>query len=539
MDVYDLTAYECRRLIESREASSEELTRLFLDRIREVDGEVQAFLRVAEDDAVAQARAADAKRPEERGAWEGVPIALKDVLCTKGVETTCASRILEGYIPPFDGTVVRLLREAGLVFLGKLNMDEFAMGSSTENSAFQVTRNPWDLDRVPGGSSGGSAAAVAAGETPWSLGSDTGGSIRQPASLCGVVGMKPTYGAVSRLGLIAFASSLDQIGPFARTVQDAAALLDLIAVRDLYDQTSLGLPQPLRIPGVTPPGGSGGAPGRAAPIPGSDNPLSLNGKRVGFIKEYGGEICEPGVRQVFQTCLQTIEKLGGTCVEVSLPSVERCLAAFYIIATAECSANLARFDGVRYGHRAEHADDLLEMYVRTRSEGFGPEVKRRIMIGTFALSSGYYDAYYAQAQRARTVISRDFEKAFAEVDLLVSPTSPTVAFKLGERTADPLAMYLSDLCTIPVNLAGLPGLSVPAGFADGLPVGLQIIGPHFSEQSLIDAAYALEQSLGVPTRPPLRGGGAPTPASGTATTAPRAAGGSAGGDTGADAEVRS
>ncbi len=391
----------------------------------------------------------------------------------------------------------------------------------------------------PGGSSGGSAAAVAAGRDALESGSDTGAPSGSPPRSAGWVGMKPTYGAVSRLGLIAFASSARPDRSVRRARQDAAALLDLDCRSRSLRPDQPGVTATIAIPGATPPGGSGGAPGRAEPIPGSDNPLSLNGKRVGFIKEYGGEICEPGVAQVMHTCLRTIEKLGGTCVEVSLPSVERCLAAFYIIATAECSANLARFDGVRYGHRAEHADDLLEMYVRTRSEGFGPEVKRRIMIGTFALSSGYYDAYYAQAQRARTVISRDFAKAFAEVDLLVSPTSPTVAFKLGERTADPLAMYLSDLCTIPVNLAGLPGLSVPAGFADGLPVGLQIIGPHFSEQSLIDAAYALEQSLGVPTRPPLGGGGAPTPASGTATTAPKAAGGSAGGDTGADAEVRS
>ena len=507
LDAYDLTAHECRRLLVSGEASSEELTRLFLDRIAGVDEHVQAFLRVAEEEALAQARAADAKHPAERKPWEGVPIALKDIMCTKGMETTCGSRILKGYVPPYDGTVVRLLRDAGLVFLGKLNMDEFAMGSSTENSAYQVTRNPWDLDRVPGGSSGGSAAAVAAAETPWSLGSDTGGSIRQPASLCGVVGMKPTYGAVSRWGLIAFASSLDQIGPFARTVQDAAALLDLIAARDPHDQTSLGLPRPLRVPGVPPqetPAGSGPANGSSAPVPAApapDDPLSLKGMRFGYIKEYVGDACEPGVRHVFEENLKTIEALGGICVEVSLPSVERGVAAYYIIAPAECSANLARFDGVRYGHRAAQAADLLEMYTRTRSEGFGAEVKRRIMIGTYALSSGYYDAYYAQAQRTRTVIIRDFERAFAEVDLLISPTSPTVAFKLGERTSDPLAMYLSDLCTIPVNLAGLPGLSIPGGFADGLPVGFQIMGPHFSEQLMLDAAYAVEQALKVSTRP--------------------------------------
>lgn len=481
LDSYSLTAHECRRLLVAGEATSREITSALLARVKAVDGRVGAFLQVDEEGALAQAQAVDAKRPEERGPWEGVPIAVKDILCTKGVETTCGSRILKGYIPPYDATVVRLLKEAGLVILGKLNMDEFAMGSSTENSAYQLTRNPWDLDRVPGGSSGGSAAAVAAGEAPWTLGSDTGGSIRQPASLCGVVGMKPTYGAVSRWGLIAFASSLDQIGPFARTVQDAASLLDLISRRDPYDQTSLGLPAPITVPQET----------------------SLAGKRFGIIKEYLGEAIEPGVRRVFEQAVAAVEALGGHCSEVSLPSVERGIAAYYIIAPAECSANLARFDGVRYGHRADKAETLYEMYTRTRTEGFGAEVKRRIMIGTYALSSGYYDAYYAQAQRTRTLIIQDFQKAFAQVDLLISPTSPTVAFRLGERLADPLAMYLSDLCTIPANLAGLPGLSLPAGFADGLPVGLQVIGPHFSEQVMLDAAYALEQRLQVTTRPPL------------------------------------
>jgi len=481
LDSHSLTAHECRRLLAVGEATSEEITAALLDRVKAVEGRVGAFLQVDEEGALAQARAVDAKRPEERSPWEGVPIAVKDILCTRGVETTCGSRILKGYIPPYDATVVRLLKEAGLVILGKLNMDEFAMGSSTENSAYQVTRNPWDLERVPGGSSGGSAAAVAAGEAPWSLGSDTGGSIRQPASLCGVVGMKPTYGAVSRWGLIAFASSLDQVGPFARTVQDVAALLDLIGRRDPNDQTSLGLPTPIAVP----------------------RGESLAGRRFGIIKEYLGDTIQPGVRRIFEQAVEALEALGGRCCEVSLPSVERGLAAYYIIAPAECSANLARFDGVRYGHRAHKAETLHEMYTRTRSEGFGPEVKRRIMIGTYALSSGYYDAYYAQAQRTRTLIIRDFQKAFAEVDLLISPTSPTVAFRLGERTADPLTMYLSDLCTIPVNLAGLPGLSLPAGFAAGLPVGLQIIGPHFSEQMMLDAAYALEQRLQVSTRPPL------------------------------------
>ena len=428
---------------------------------------------------MAQAAAIDAKPRGERLPWEGVPIALKDLLCVEGLETTCASRILKGYRPPYDATVVAKLRAAGLVFLGKLNMDEFAMGSSTENSGYHVTRNPWDLDRVPGGSSGGSAASVAAAETPWALGSDTGGSIRQPASLCGVVGFKPTYGAVSRYGLIAFASSLDQIGPLTRDVRDAAALLEMIAGRDPMDCTSLGLPAPVTIPDRT----------------------DLAGVRFGIIREYSGESFEPGVRAVFDSAVAAIGALGGVCEEVSLPSVEKGIAAYYIIAPAEASSNLARFDGVRYGHRTEGAEDLLEMYTRTRSEGFGQEVKRRIMIGTYVLSAGYYDAYYGQAQRTRTLIIDDFRRAFGQVDFLISPTSPTVAFKMGERTEDPLAMYLSDLCTIPVNLAGLPAISIPAGLSEGLPVGLQIIGPHFSEQGLLDVSYAVEQRLALRDRP--------------------------------------
>jgi aspartyl-tRNA(Asn)/glutamyl-tRNA(Gln) amidotransferase subunit A len=484
-DTYPLTALRCRELLEKREASALEIVDAYLARIEAVDGEVGAFLSVLGEDARAQARAVDAKASGERKPWEGVPIALKDILCTKGLETTCGSRILAGYVPPYDASVVAKLRAEGLIFLGKLNMDEFAMGSSNETSAYQITRNPWDLDRVPGGSSGGSAASVAAGEAPWSLGSDTGGSIRQPASLCGVVGMKPTYGAVSRYGLIAFASSLDQIGPFARTVRDAAALLDLISFRDPYDSTSLGLPEPLTLPTA----------------------VDLAGLRFGIIREYLGEACEPGVREVFNDAVAAIHALGGVCEEVSLPSVERGIAAYYIIAPAECSANLARFDGVRFGHRASGATDLMDMYTRTRSEGFGPEVTRRIMIGTYALSAGYYDAYYGQAQRTRTIIIEDFKQAFERFDFLVSPTSPTVAFKLGERMEDPLAMYLSDLCTIPVNLAGLPGLSLPGGASQGLPVGVQLVGPHFSEQGLFEAAHALEQKLAVKARPAGIGGG--------------------------------
>ena len=481
MDPFTLTAHDCRELLSSGRVSATELANLYLDQIERVEGDVGAFLLVDREGALAQAAAVDAKAPADRLPWEGVPIGLKDLLCVEGMETTCGSRILKGYRPPYDATVVAKLRAAGLVFLGKLNMDEFAMGSSTENSGYHLTRNPWDLERVPGGSSGGSAACVAAAEAPWSLGSDTGGSIRQPASLCGVVGLKPTYGAVSRYGLVAFASSLDQIGPFARTVRDAAALLDLIAGGDPMDSTSLGLPGPITVPDRT----------------------DLGGLRFGIIREYLGEACEPGVRAVFDDAVAAIQSLGGVCEEVSLPSVEKGVAAYYIIAPAEASSNLARFDGVRYGHRAAGGVDLLDMYNRTRSEGFGDEVKRRIMIGTYVLSAGYYEAYYGQAQRTRTLIIEDFRRAFGAVDYLISPTSPTVAFGVGERTQDPLAMYLSDLCTIPVNLAGLPGISIPGGFAGGLPVGIQLVGPHFSEQGLLDASYALEQRLDVRSRPPI------------------------------------
>ena len=481
IDVAGLTAHRCRELLSEGETSATELTQAYLDRIAAVDGAVQSYLLVDEEGALAAAAAVDAKPREDRGAWEGVPIGLKDIFCVRGMETTCASRILKGYIPPYDATIIAKLREAGLIFLGKLNMDEFAMGSSTENSAFQTTRNPWDLDRVPGGSSGGSAACVAASEAPWALGTDTGGSIRQPASLCGVVGLKPTYGAVSRYGLIAFASSLDQIGPLTRDTKDAAALLDIIAGRDRRDSTSTGLREPVGIPSRT----------------------DLEGLRFGVIREFVGDACEPGVRDVFDAAVDVIGNLGGVCEEVSLPSVERGIAAYYLIAPSEASSNLARFDGVRYGHRSTHSPDLSEMYTHTRSEGFGTEVKRRIMIGTYALSAGYYDAYYAQAQRTRTLIIKDFEQAFARFDFLLSPTSPSVAFRIGERTADPLAMYLSDLCTIPVNLAALPGISLPAGFSSGLPVGLQIIGPHFSERGMLEAAHAVEQRLALDLIPPL------------------------------------
>jgi aspartyl-tRNA(Asn)/glutamyl-tRNA(Gln) amidotransferase subunit A len=416
----------------------------------------------------------------QRPPLAGLPIAIKDALSTRDLTTTAGSRILEGFRPLYTATCVERLERAGGVVVGKTNMDEFAMGSSTENSAYQVTRNPWGADRVPGGSSGGSAAAVAAFQTPLALGSDTGGSIRQPAALCGIVGLKPTYGAVSRYGLIAFASSLDQVGPLARTVRDAALLLSHLVGHDPMDSTSLEWPEPVAIPEAT----------------------NLRGLRVGVVDELMGEGVEPGVRDAVELALVLVEELGASVERVSLPTSEHGVATYYLIAPAECSSNLARFDGIRYGPRVEGAADVLEQYERTRGDLFGQEVKRRIMLGTFALASGYYDAYYLRAQKVRTLIRRDFSAAFERVDLLLSPTSPTVAFRLGERVADPLAMYLSDICTIPGSLAGLPSLSIPCGLSEGLPVGLQIAAPAFAENRLLSAAYALEQAIAFDARPP-------------------------------------
>ncbi|HWJ43492.1 MAG TPA: Asp-tRNA(Asn)/Glu-tRNA(Gln) amidotransferase subunit GatA [Solirubrobacterales bacterium] len=413
------------------------------------------------------------------------PIAVKDIFCTEGVPTTAGSRILEGYRPPYTSTVVQKLLEAGASVLGKTNMDEFAMGSSNENSAYGPVLNPWDRGRVPGGSSGGSAAVVAGGLAPWSIGTDTGGSIRQLAAFCGIVGLKPTYGAISRYGMIAFASSLDQCGPLTRTVSDAALLLGILQGRDPLDSTSVGLDGGIALPGRE----------------------DLSGLRFGVPAELAGDDLDAGVREVFEATLKKIEALGGEIAEVSLPSSEHGISAYYVIAPAEASSNLARYDGVRYGMRAGGDGDLVEMYETTRSEGFGPEVKRRIMLGTYALSSGYYDAYYGQAQKVRTRIARDFDGAFAEVDFVVTPTAPSVAFELGEKSDDPLAMYLNDFFTVPMSLAGIPAISIPAGLAapEGggprLPVGFQIAAPAFAEQRLLDAAYALEQGIGFDARP--------------------------------------
>ncbi len=403
----------------------------------------------------------------------GVPLAVKDLFCTENVPSQSGSRILEGYRPPYTATAVARLQRAGATLLAKTNQDEFAMGSSTENSAFGPTLNPWDRSRVPGGSSGGSAAAVAAGLAPWALGTDTGGSIRQPAALCGVVGLKPTYGTVSRYGMIAFASSLDQAGPITRDVADAALLLSHMVARDPCDATSLQAPSRLALPSAE----------------------RLDGVTLGVPGELTGEGIEAGVLQALDAALRRAEELGASVREVQLPHAPHALSAYYVLAPAEASSNLARYDGVRYGLRAEGAEDLLDMYTRTRHDGFGAEVKRRIMLGTYALSSGYYDAYYGHAQRVRTKIAEDFARAFEEVDLIATPTAPSVAFALGEKTGDPLAMYLNDYCTVPMSLAGIPAISIPCGLSDGLPVGLQLAGPAFSESRLLDAAHALERGL--------------------------------------------
>jgi aspartyl-tRNA(Asn)/glutamyl-tRNA(Gln) amidotransferase subunit A len=469
----DLTIHELAARFRRGDATPTQAAREYLDRIAALDSKVKAYLTVTGEAALARAAEADArfKSGTPRGPLDGVPLGLKDVFCTRGVRTTCGSKILEGFVPPYDATVVARLVRAGAVILGKLNMDEFAMGSSTENSAYFTTRNPWDLSRVPGGSSGGSAAAVAADLAAATLGTDTGGSIRQPAAFCGNVGLKPTYGRVSRFGLIAFASSLDQVGPFAKDVLDAALMLQAVAGHDPMDSTSAAIP----------------VPDYAAELDGG-----VRGLRIGIPAEYFIEGLDAEVEAAVRAAVETLEGLGAKTESVSLPHTEYGLAAYYLIAPAECSSNLARYDGVKYGLRVPGARDLIDMYSRTRGAGFGTEVKRRVMLGTYALSAGYYDAYYGKAQKVRTLVQRDFQKAFERVDVIVAPTTPSVAFKMGER-ADPLSMYLNDVFTIPVNLAGLPGLSVPAGFTkSGLPIGLQVIGKAFDEATLLRTAKAYE-----------------------------------------------
>jgi aspartyl-tRNA(Asn)/glutamyl-tRNA(Gln) amidotransferase subunit A len=463
-------------MLKKGETTSVAATRSVLGRIKTADEKVKAYLTVTESEALTRAEKADKEIKSVKAGSPviGVPIAIKDNMCTEGVKTTCASKILGNFVPPYDATVIAKLKETGYVMPGKTNMDEFAMGSSTENSGFFITKNPWDLQRIPGGSSGGSAAAVAAGECIAALGSDTGGSIRQPAACCGVVGLKPTYGRVSRFGLVAFASSLDQIGPITKDVTDSAILMNIIAGHDPKDSTSADIAVPDFIKALA---------------------RGVKGMKVGIPKEYFIEGMDPEVEKAVRDAVKTLEGLGAKVIEVSLPHTGYAVATYYILATSEASSNLARYEGVKYGFRAQGAKDLLDMYMKSRSQGFGAEVKRRIMLGTYALSAGYYEAYYKKGQQVRTLIKRDFEEAFKTVDVIATPTAPTAAFKIGEKTTDPLQMYLSDIFTISVNLAGIPGISIPCGFTKAdLPIGLQLLGRHFDEESILCAAYAYEQA---------------------------------------------
>lgn len=483
MELYELTAHELHKLLIGGEVTAEEITRSVLERISQTEKKIHAYITIMPDMALAQAVQADEQiKKGQAGPLTGIPLAIKDIICLQGAPTTCGSHILENFYPPYDATVIEKLKAAGAVFVGKANMDEFAMGSSTENSYFGPTYNPWDLERTPGGSSGGSAAAVAANECIAALGSDTGGSIRQPAACCGIVGVKPTYGRVSRYGLVAFASSLDQIGPLTKDVRDAAQLLTIISGHEPRDSTSINLP----------------VPDYAAHLEGEIKSMTL-----GVVKECLEEGLDPEVKDSFLQAVDTLARLGAEIKEVSLPHMPYAVAVYYIIAPAEASSNLARYDGVKYGYRAKGVSELLSMYEQTRSQGFGAEVKRRIMLGTYALSAGYYEAYYRKASQVRTLINRDFQEAFAACAALLMPTAPTPAFRLGEKIDDPLLMYLSDIFTIPCNLAGLPGLSIPCGFSQaGLPIGLQVIGNHFQEEKILQIAYAFEQNTDFHHRQP-------------------------------------
>ncbi|MCA1032909.1 Asp-tRNA(Asn)/Glu-tRNA(Gln) amidotransferase subunit GatA [Bacillus timonensis] len=475
MSLFQHKISELHHMLHKKDLSVTELVDQSYQQINKVEEKVRAFITVDEENARAYAKQLDEAigNKDEYGLLFGLPIGVKDNIVTKGLRTTCASKILENFDPIYDATVVQRLKDAETVVIGKLNMDEFAMGSSNENSGFHVTRNPWNTDYVPGGSSGGSAAAVAAGEVLFSLGSDTGGSIRQPAAYCGVVGLKPTYGRVSRYGLVAFASSLDQIGPITRNVEDNAYLLQAISGVDSMDSTSANVEVPDFLSSLT---------------------GDVKGLRIAVPKEYLGEGVSEEVRQSILSALKTLEGLGATWEEVSLPHSKYALATYYLLSSSEASANLARFDGVRYGYRTDQAENLLEMYMKSRSEGFGEEVKRRIMLGTFALSSGYYDAYYKKAQKVRTLIKQDFEDVFQTYDVILGPTAPTTAFKVGEQINNPMTMYANDILTIPVNLAGVPAISIPCGFSNGLPIGLQIIGRHFDEGTIYRVAHAFEQA---------------------------------------------
>ena len=483
MDITTLTLKELSEKLSKKEVSSREATEAYLARIEEVEEKIGAFVTVTRDEALAAADEADKRLSLKKDATPltGVPLSVKDLFCTDGIETTCSSKILEGFKPPYDATVVKKLKDAGAIIIGKTNMDEFAMGSSTENSAYKTTKNPWDVERVPGGSSGGSVASVAAREAAASIGTDTGGSIRQPASLCGVVGLKPTYGRVSRYGMIAFASSLDQAGPVTRDVTDAALMLNVMAGHDPLDSTSIDAP----VPDYT------------AELEGG-----IKGLRIGIPKEYFIEGIDSEVEKSVRAAIETLKKEGAEIVDVTLPHTEYAVSVYYLIATAEASSNLARYDGVKYGLR-KSGGGLLEMYKNTREAGFGAEVKRRIMLGTYSLSAGYYDAYYHKASQVRTLIKNDFDEAFKGCDLIATPTSPTAAFKLGEKTDDPLTMYLSDIFTISCNLAGNPGISVPCGFTDeGLPIGLQLLGRPMEEAAVLRGARAFERASGISNKTP-------------------------------------
>lgn len=473
MNLVDKTAAELQDLIHKKEVSIAEITKQAFDRIEKLDPKVDAFLAMNKEQATKQAEEMDKTPLAERGPLFGLPIGVKDNIVTEGIETTASSRILQGFNPIYNATVVEKLKAAGMITVGKLNMDEFAMGSSNENSYYKNTKNPWNLETVPGGSSGGSAAAVAAGEVPFTLGSDTGGSIRQPAAFCGVVGMKPTYGRVSRFGLIAYASSLDQIGPITRTVKDNALLLEAISGHDERDSTSANIEVPNFAEALT---------------------GDIKGLRIGVPTEYFAEGVGEAAKQAVREALAVLEERGATWEEISLPHSKYALATYYLLASSEASSNLSRFDGIRYGYRTEKAGNLLEFYMNTRSEGFGDEVKRRIMLGTYALSSGYYDAYYKKAQKVRTLIKKDFDDAFEKFDVIIGPTTPTPAFKIGEKIDDPLTMYANDILTIPVNLAGVPAISIPCGFENGLPLGLQIIGKYFDEETIYRVADVFEKA---------------------------------------------
>ena len=475
MEITELTVHELIEKLKNKELTSTEITQSYVDKIKEKEPEVQAFVTTLEDEALKQAKEIDEKRASEeiKNDLAGIPIGIKDNMCTKGIKTTCSSHMLENFVSPYDATVVEKLKSENLIDLGKLNMDEFAMGGSTEYSYFHKTYNPWNLNKVPGGSSGGSAAAVAANMVPWALGSDTGGSIRQPSSFCGVVGLKPTYGLVSRYGLVAFASSLDQIGPITKDVEDSAILLNLIAGHDEKDTTS-------------------------ADIAKKDYTKNLKndikGKKIGVPKEFFGEGINAEVKEKLQEAMETYKELGAEVEEFSLDIAKYSLATYYIIACAEASSNLGRFDGIRYGYRTPEFSNLKELYKKSRSEGFGPEVKRRIILGTYVLSSGYYDAYYKKAQQVRTLVMNEFQKAFEKYDVILTPTSPTVAFDIGSKSNNPLEMYLADICTVSVNIAGLPGISIPCGVdKEGMPVGMQLIGNKFEEEKLLNMAYVFEQ----------------------------------------------